>query len=52
MKFFAGIFLLFLSFHVNAQLTGYVRDNYSQPVANAKIGFVNEQDSSLRYSTF
>lgn len=50
MKFTSGIILLFFSFPVDAQLTGYVRDNYTQPVANANIRFVNEQDSTLKYS--
>lgn len=50
-RFLLWICLLFIRFNANAQLSGYVRDNYSLPVANAILEFINEKNPSIKFST-
>lgn len=50
MRLLSVFFAIVIAFPLKAQLTGYVLDNYSQPVANAKITFINEQDVSQKYN--
>lgn len=49
MRYFTGILFSFIAIAAHGQLTGYVKDNYSQIVANAKLIFVNELDPSVKY---
>lgn len=51
MRYFTGILFSFIAVAAHGQLSGYVKDNYSQIVANAKLIFVNEQDPSIKYES-
>lgn len=51
MRFTIGILFVLFSVYAQAQVSGYVKDNYFQHVTNARLTFINEQNPALQYET-
>lgn len=51
MRVVFSILFFLVSLGANAQITGFVRDDFNQPVSNAAIEFINEQNPSLRFKS-
>lgn len=50
LKLIICLLLLFIANNSRAQLSGYIRDNYSLPIEDAKVTFINEQDATEKYN--